>query len=184
MPQHFDADLSAWLAAPAAAARRAPLRWLHQLRVQDYQQASGTLGQLPQVTCCQPATHAIRIDTQQLGMRRSMSAPHLAASCRSPSLPLRRAGHSSVHTRSGVRSDDPIPAAPQSDVATARRALALAKLSALAAGGEPAGGEAPQGSAATVAELDARLSLLALQVDVKSCIGIRLSAAALAIGCL
>jgi hypothetical protein len=58
VPQHFDADLSAWLAAPAAAARRAPLRWLHQLRVQDYQQASGTLSQLPQVTPWQSAMNA------------------------------------------------------------------------------------------------------------------------------
>lgn len=52
----------------------------------------------------------------------------------------------------------------QSDVAATRRALALAKLAALAAGGEPAAGEAPESSASTVAEIDARLSLLALQV--------------------
>jgi hypothetical protein len=57
VPQHFDADLSSWLAAPAAAARRAPLRWLHQLRVQDYRQASGTLSQLPQVSPCRSAVH-------------------------------------------------------------------------------------------------------------------------------
>jgi hypothetical protein len=61
-------------------------------------------------------------------------------------------------------ADEQGHAAPQSDVAATRRALALAKLSALAAGGEPAAGEAPQGSATAVAEIDARLSLLALQV--------------------
>jgi hypothetical protein len=54
----------------------------------------------------------------------------------------------------------------QSDVAATRRTLALAKLAALAAGGEPAAGEAPESSASTVAEIDARLSLLALQVGV------------------
>lgn len=49
VPQRFDAGLSAWLAAPVAAVRRAPLQWLHQLQVQEYAQAAGTLSQLPQV---------------------------------------------------------------------------------------------------------------------------------------
>lgn len=51
MPERFNADLSAWLAAPAAAGRRARLQWLHQLRTQEYQQAASTLGALPQVDC-------------------------------------------------------------------------------------------------------------------------------------
>lgn len=52
----------------------------------------------------------------------------------------------------------------QGNVADAKRALALAKLSALAAGGEPPAGDIPSASKAAVAEIDARLSLLSLQV--------------------
>lgn len=49
---------------------------------------------------------------------------------------------------------------PQRDVAAAKRSLALAKLAALAGGGDAL----DRGDAAAAAELDGRLSLLALQV--------------------
>ena len=55
-PERFADDLTAWLELPAQAAARAPLRWLHELRRQQYSSAAGTLQALPQVMvlfkCC------------------------------------------------------------------------------------------------------------------------------------